>query len=80
MGVAAKKIVNAPHARDESMESIRWRVKWRHITPVFNFNHIIAFAKEGDLHGLGHVWLYRKNTINWLFDFVEEEFMFIDLL
>ncbi|MBT4231130.1 MAG: hypothetical protein P8I01_12250 [Paracoccaceae bacterium] len=62
------------------MESIRWRVKWRHITPVFNFNHIIAFAKEGDLHGLGHVWLYRKNTINWLFDFVEEEFMFIDLL
>jgi hypothetical protein len=24
--------------------------------------------------------LYRKNTINWLFDFVEEEFMFIDLL
>ena len=42
--------------------------------------NIIAFAKEGDLHGLGYIYLYRKNTINWLFDFVEEEFMFIDLL
>ena len=62
------------------MESIRWRVKWRHITPVFNFNYIIAFAKEGNLHGLGYIYLYRKNTINRLFDFVELEFMFIDLL
>ena len=62
------------------MESIRWRVKWRHITPVFNFNYIIAFAKEVDLHGLGYVYLYRKNTINWLFSFVELEVMFSDLL
>ena len=62
------------------MESIRWRVKWRHITPVFNFNYIIAFAKEDDLHGLIYIYLYRKNIINRLFDFVEVEFMFIDLL
>ena len=62
------------------MEPIRWRVKWRHIAPVFNFNYIIASAKEGDLHGLGHVLLCQKNTINRLFDFVELEFMFIDLL
>ena len=62
------------------MGPIRSRVKWRHITPAFNFNYIIAFAKEGDLHGLGHVYLCQKNTINWFFDFVEVEFMFIDLL
>ena len=29
---------------------------------------------------LGYVYLFRKDTINWLFDFVEVEVMFSDLL